>query len=244
MWTCTWKTYIPLPGSNMAPQKGCFGMVYCQLLCLLGCEWHRLIWHDWRGKNIARVVTFRKFLPNPRPQCAGTSTLAKSTRTRTRKPGNVTVMESLGVHLLDSPFSNAYANKWCCFHYCRVAQSSSTMNRVAVHGKSFETLNCLMNVASMFEVIWHPLDVSSAPRPSVIAKKRRNKDIDQVHEDLKAHKAMGTKNWFGNTKLIDLGHKWNEKLGGKIFNHTSWHVPRFQGNLLKWFVKMSPAVVF
>ena len=37
---------------------------------------------------------------------------------------------------------------------------------------------------------------SSALRPSVIAKKRRNKDIDQVHEDLKVHththKAMGT----------------------------------------------------
>ena len=73
-------------------------------------------------------------------------------------------------------------------------KSSSTMNCVAVHGNSFETLNCLMNVASMFVVICHPLDFSSALRASVIAKKRRNKDIDQVHEDLKVHKAMGTKN--------------------------------------------------
>lgn len=156
--------------------------------------------------------------------------------------------ESLGVHLLDSTFSNAYMLISDVASITGWQKSSSTMNCVAVHGNSFETLNCLMNVASMFEVICHPLDVSSAPRPSVIAKKRRNKDIDQVHEDLKAHKAMGTKNWFGNTKLIwehQLHcHKWNEKLGGMIFNHTSWHVPSFQGNLLKWFVKMSPAVVF
>lgn len=50
-------------------------------------------------------------------------------------------------------------------------------------------------------------------RPSVIAKKRRNKDIDQVHEDLKVHMGPWTPNQLIWEHQIHC-HKWNKKLGG------------------------------